>query len=105
MTEDQLLSLIEGDRNKEIVSGWLDRGDGCAVYRNMAMDSRDLGHRKFVSYGSKAAQLDVDDSGIPDGVPPIRLPDIGGQINWAYQLEATIRRTSEDANASQSKQE
>lgn len=62
------------------VNKWLARGDGIAVYRNQAMDSSNLGHRQFVSYGSRQAQLDMED-------PPQRLPDIGGQINWPYQLE------------------
>lgn len=62
------------------VNKWLERGDGIAVYRNQAMDSSNLGHRKFVSYGSRQAQLDTEE-------PPQRLPDIGSQINWPYQLE------------------
>jgi len=90
-TERELLALIESRASQSVVRGWLERGDGCAVYRNMALDSANAGHRKFVSYGGKAAQLEVDDSGIPDGVPPIRLPDIGGQINWRYQLEGMFR--------------
>ena len=63
---------------------WLKRGDGIAVYRNMAMDSANFGFRKFVSFGSTAAQLETD-------APPQRLPDIGSEINWAYQLEAVCR--------------
>ena len=92
LTEAELFKLVDDEGNKAIIERWLSRGDGCAVYQNMALDSANAGHRKFVSYGSKAAQLEVDDSGIPDGVPPIRLPDIGGQINWAYQLEGSFRR-------------
>ena len=48
------------------VRRWLDRGDGCAVYENMAMDSALLGHRKYTNFGSPAAQLEVDD-------PPVRI--------------------------------
>lgn len=61
------------------VNNWLRRGDGIAVYENQAMDSHAQGHRKFISFGSSAAQIESDD-------PPQRLPDIGNTINWAYQL-------------------
>lgn len=66
---------------------WLERGDGVAVYENMAFDSGNFGHKKFVSFGSDSAQLEVEE-------PPQRLPDIGGQINWAYQLVATHRKVT-----------
>ncbi len=85
MTEPELMKALDDPKNAAIVKGWLDRGDGVAVYEIKALDSANLGHRKFVSFGSPAAQLEVDE-------PPTRLPDIGGQINWAYQLEATVRR-------------
>ena len=70
------------------VERWLERGDGVACYQNQAMDSSQLGHRKFVSYGSAAAQLETDANG---GKLPERLPDIGNQIHWAYTLIATYR--------------
>ena len=66
------------------VQKWLDRGDHIAVYENHAMDSSMLGHRKFVSFGSKDCQIETDE-------PPQRLPDIGSQINWAYQLIGVLR--------------
>jgi hypothetical protein len=63
-----------------LIDRWLDRGDGVAVYRNEDLDDHTwLGHMKFVSYGSEQAQLEVDE-------PPTRLPDIGSDINWRYQL-------------------
>ena len=36
------------------------------------------------SFGSPAAQLETDH-------PPQTLPDIGGAINWRYQLIGTYR--------------
>ena len=66
------------------VNGWLVRGDGIAVYENRDMSSPGLGARKYLSFGSKNAQLETS-------VPPDRLPDIGGQINWQYQLVGTHR--------------
>jgi hypothetical protein len=86
-TEAEMLGLIDSQNGQSVIRGWLERGDGCAVYRNMALDSASAGLRKFVSYGSKVAQLETLE-------PPTRLPDIGGQINWAYQLEGTCKRDS-----------
>jgi hypothetical protein len=86
MTEAEVKALVDPE-SWPIVERWLARGDGCAVYRNEALDSSNLGHRKFTSFGSPAAQLEGDE-------PPTRLPDIGGQINWPYQLEGVCRRTS-----------
>ena len=82
-TKHSMMRLIDPTHHS-IVQRWLDRGDGIACYRNQAMDSSNFGHRQFVSYGSDEAQL-------PGDTPPTRLPDIGGAINWPYQLEATHR--------------
>ena len=86
-TEFTLLQVLEmlDEEHHPTIRKWLDRGDGVAVYQNVAFDSGDFGHKKFVSFGSKAAQLETDD-------PPTRLPDIGGQINWKYQLVGTYRK-------------
>ena len=66
------------------VNTWLARGDGLAVYVNQALDSADLGSIQVTSYGSSSAMLETDE-------PPVTLPDIGGSINWRYQLEGTYR--------------
>lgn len=68
------------------VNAWLARGDGIAVYENADLGHRELGHRQYLSYGSPAAQLEVE-------TPPTRLPDIGGRINWRYQLVGVHRGT------------
>lgn len=68
----------------DTVNRWLQRGDGIAVYQNVALDSAGLGHRQFVSFGSAAAQIETSE-------PPQRLPDIGNAINWKYQLEGVYR--------------
>lgn len=65
-------------------NAWLRRGDGIAIYEAMAFDRSDFGARKYVSYGSPDAQLEVDE-------PPVQLPDIGPQINWPYRLVGTYR--------------
>ena len=59
------------ERNMAAISRWLDRGDGCAVYENQDLGHPERGHRKFASFGSPEAQLEVD-------YPPEQLPDIGG---------------------------
>lgn len=66
------------------VNVWLARGDGIAVYVDHDLSHPQMGTTKMYSYGSPAAQLETDD-------PPVRLPDIGGAINWRYQLEGTYR--------------
>jgi hypothetical protein len=67
-----------------LISCWLARGDGAAVYENHDLGHRDLGQPQIASYGSAAAQLETS-------VPPERLPDIGGRINWRYVLIGTYR--------------
>jgi hypothetical protein len=72
---------IGGRSVMEQIQGWIDRGDGAAIYRNHDLGHPDVGMPKIVSYGSKMAQLEV-------AKPPEQLPDIGGEINWRFQLEA-----------------
>jgi len=63
----------------QVVNKWLARGDGIACYENVEFGSPDMGHRKCVSFGSKSAQIETD-------IPPVRMPDIGSDINWRYHL-------------------
>jgi hypothetical protein len=60
--------------------------------------------RAWLGRGYKVTKRPEDD-GHPYGtvcpvcsVPPVRLPDIGGAINWRFQLEATVRRWGGDDN-------
>lgn len=76
------------DRAIVLMSSWLERGDGIAVYENQDLGSAEWGHKKFVSFGSKQAQLEVPE-------PPKRLPDIGGMIHWRYELIAVCRGDAE----------
>lgn len=66
------------------INAWLERGDGVAVYRNEDFNSPDRGSHQIASYGSPAAMLETDE-------PPTTLPDMGGAINWRYQLFGTYR--------------
>ena len=95
MTEAELFKILDEVKipadKQALVLGWLGRGDGVAVYRNVAMDSGDFGHRKYMSFGSKQAQLEPEHCE-EDGTPPTRLPDMGPHINWKYQLEGWVRR-------------
>lgn len=64
---------------------WLARGDGIAVYTNEDLGHPGLGDKRFMSYGSVAAQLETD-------APPSVLPDgLGGGVNWRYTLTGTYR--------------
>lgn len=66
------------------MNDWLARGDGIAVYTNEDLGHPDLGDKRFVSYGSQAAQLETD-------TPPEQLPDTTMSINWRYRLTGTYR--------------
>lgn len=68
---------------------WIDRGDGVAVYENQEIGHLNCGHRKFVSFGSEKAQIEIGEA----DSPPQRLPDIGGDINWRYILIGIIPRS------------
>jgi hypothetical protein len=76
-----------GPENYPVVNMWLERGDGIAVFQNEDLGHRQLGHRKYVSFGSSHAQLTSPE-------PPPTLPDIGGAVNWRYQLVGTYRGAS-----------
>lgn len=87
LTQDELLESLQPaiDRNENVrhrVNQWLARGDGVAVYENVELGHPDAGHRQYLSFGSPAAQI-MD--------PPERMPDIGGAINWRYNLVGTYR--------------
>lgn len=82
-TRIEMLGMIEPEVRTPI-NHWLERGSGVAVYRNEDLGSRQLGQRKFVSYGD-------EHSFIEDEEPPIRLPDTPTDIHWRYQLEGTYK--------------
>ena len=54
---------------------WSD-GTRWAAYQNVAMDSRDLGHLKFLHVGKDCTLAEA----------PEKLPDFANTINWCYQL-------------------
>ena len=92
MTFDEITDSMNdeiAERALPLLKSWLERGDGIALYENRAIDSTHVGAKKWVSYGSSRAQLETDE-------PPRRLPDIGKQINWAYQLVGTCRGVNTD---------
>lgn len=72
---------------RELIDGWIERGDGCAVYRNEDLSHPQMGHLQFVSFGGQSAQLGVGGNRLP----PIQLPDVGDSINWRYVLIGTYR--------------
>jgi hypothetical protein len=74
------------------------RGDGVAVFENWDLGHPALGHQQYVTYGSPQAQLELHDHTDVHTIPPKQLPDIGGRINWRYQLVAVARKGLLDAN-------
>lgn len=68
----------------ELMNRWIQRGDGIAIYENQDLGHRELGDKRFVSFGSAAAQLETD-------TPPKQLPDTRTSINWRYVLIGTYK--------------
>lgn len=79
------------------------RGDGVAVYVNEDLGHPNIGQWQIMSYGGPDAQLETrEDWGEGDlrrnndyfvhGQDVLRrtLPDIGGRINWRYQLHSIV---------------
>lgn len=83
-TEEELFSMLD-EEHHALVRSWLERGDGVAVYENVALDSANAGHKQFCSYGSVKAQIE-------DFAPPKQMPNIGSAINWRYMLAGVCRR-------------
>jgi len=91
LTADQIhryLTKIEGaDDALARINVWLERGDAVVVYTNNDLGHPELGHPKFLSFGS-------DEAAFPEREherPPANLPDFGGQINWRYCLDGMYR--------------
>ena len=83
---DVIWSMIKTESGKKFltqvqptITKWVVRGDGVAVYENVEIGNPEAGHHQYLSFGSKAAQLE-------SVMPPEQLPDIGGAINWRYRL-------------------
>lgn len=100
----------------ERLNTWLARGDGVAVYENADLGHREFGWPQLASFGSINSQLEPrcgtcgmsaeeDESGnwvhcvvrVPDDHavdypgPPQKMPDVGGRINFRYQLQGIYR--------------
>lgn len=94
ITEPDFWAIIRADDDVEYertLRGFIAkvhaRGDAVCVYRNEDMGHPELGDVKVTSYGSDASML--EERQFP--TPPTTLPDIGGQINWRYQLVGVLR--------------
>lgn len=88
----QGINGAQADEALGYIDAWVERGDGCAVYRNEDIGHELMGHLQFVSYGSSKAQIPVPFRPSGGGVPPTRLPDIGSAINWRYVLLGTYTK-------------
>lgn len=88
---------------RKLVERAFERGDGVAVYTNEDLGHPEIGMWQVMSYGSEASQLKTrgavsDPAGVPAGryfvhggdFVSTTLPDIGGRINWRYQLHAIV---------------
>lgn len=73
----------------ENINSWITRGDKVLIYENHDLGHRELGAKKFASYGSPAALIEA--SQFPE--PPSRLPDTTRDINWRYMLIAIYEGT------------
>jgi hypothetical protein len=75
-----------------IIEGWVERGDVALVYENQEFGHPEQGDVKIVSHGGPGALLEFEV--FPQY--PTTLPDIGGDINWRYQLVAVHRGDRDD---------
>jgi hypothetical protein len=75
ITRDELLMFVNPEVGV-VLGEWLDDGRSVACYQNHDMGHSEIGHRKFMSYGTS-------DSTFRD--PPDILPDTD-EINWRYVL-------------------
>lgn len=75
---------------QNVVTRWLDRGDGAAIYINEDLGHPDVGDMRIISFGS-------DESQLPGDTPPQMCPDIGNTIGWRYQLRGMCRPKSPSA--------
>ncbi len=57
-----------------------DRGGTWAAYQNVALDSADLGHMRFLKYGPDCTLKE----------PPQRYPDTAESIGWRYVYIGTV---------------
>lgn len=64
-----------GDINPEVLRTMVNIGGVWAVYENRALDSANLGHRKFLRVGE----------GCTYPTAPKQLPDTQTDVNWMYQ--------------------
>lgn len=84
------------------------RGDGVAVYVNNDLGHPEIGQWQVMSYGGPDSQLETRHKiwNSPtfthgDDNAPITLPDIGGRINWRYQLTAIVPSYEQDGKANE----
>lgn len=100
LSRDELVELLERvfppeDELHDIVIAkvdtWTERDDHVAVYENVDLGHPALGDLRFFSYGSPAAQFEVETA----EELPTRLPDgLGGDINWRYTLVGVFDGTT-----------
>lgn len=89
LTLTEFWDLVEEPDNptyNQAVQGLVDkaarRGDYVLVYRNEDLGHPDLGHCQTLTYGSEVSFIEGDTFGLP----PTTMPDVGGAINFRYQL-------------------
>lgn len=69
------------DIDPDVLAEMRKRGGTWAVYRNICMDSRDLGRLQFLKFGP----------GCTHETPPERAPDTPScGPGWKYRLEGTV---------------
>jgi hypothetical protein len=82
-SEEMASAIPDEDRPKANV--WLERGDGIALYENQDETDPEYGRFVFVSYGSDAARLPMQDA-------PVQMPDtIAEYEHFRYRLIGTYR--------------
>ncbi len=77
----------------EALQAMRERGGTWPAYQNVALDSADLGHMRFLKYGPECTLKE----------PPQRYPDTSEGIGWRYVYIGTVNLETGDVNPPEAK--
>ena len=77
----------------EALKQMIPKGGRWAAYQNTAMDSKALGHLRFIKFGEPACTFPTADS------LPERHPDTADSVGWRYLLVGEVDLTTGTINS------
>ena len=78
VTGRQKTAAIVAEIDPEALATMRERGGDWYAYRNADLGHPEIGRLKFLKCGPGCTLVE----------PPQKLPDMGGEINWRYQLDS-----------------